>query len=67
MGMTLKAARVNAGYNQAEAAKILNISVYTLSNYERGISFPDVPILKRIEQAYGVGYDQLIFLSQKYG
>ena len=47
MAITLKAARVNAGFNQKEAAIMLKISEYTLSNYERGISYPDVPVLKR--------------------
>ena len=31
--------------SQVEAAKLLGISKYTLSNYERGISFPDVLII----------------------
>ena len=38
--ITLKAARVNAGYSQEEAAILLNISPYTLSNWERGVSMP---------------------------
>ena len=34
--VTLKAARVNCGLTQKEAAKILGVSVDTLSKYERG-------------------------------
>ena len=34
------AARVNAGLSQEEAAKKLNISVYTLANYESGKTVP---------------------------
>lgn len=61
MGITLKSARVNKNLTQAEAAKKLEISVDTLSNYERGKSFPDVPIIKRMEDLYGIPYSDLIF------
>ena len=65
--ITLKAARTNSGLTQKEAAEKLEISVETLANYEKGRSFPDVIMLKKIECLYGVGYDNLIFLSEKYG
>ena len=65
MSMTLKAARVNKGLTQEEAAKLLEISVDTLRNYEKQKSFPDVPILKKIEDVYGVSYDDLIFFSKE--
>lgn len=61
MAITLKSARVNKNLTQAEAAKKLGISTYTLSNYERGKSFPDVPTIKRIEDLYGLPYSELIF------
>ena len=47
---------------QAEAAKALGVSVDTLGNYENGKSYPDVRILKKIEEVYDVEYDSLIFL-----
>lgn len=62
MPITLKAARVNAGMTQAEAAKAINISLSTLQNYEAGKSFPNVDAIKRIEDAYGVEYKDIIFL-----
>ncbi len=61
MSITMKAARVNRNLNQAEAAKLLGISRKTLQNYEAGISFPDVPVLKRIESLYKVSYPDIIF------
>jgi len=67
MAITLKAARVNKNLSQKEAAKLLKLSEYTLSNYERGISFPDVPVIKRIEEIYGLSYNDIIFLSDDYG
>lgn len=62
MAMTLKAARVNKGLTQSEAAELIGISTDTLSNYERAKSFPDIPTLKKIEEVYSVGYNDIIFL-----
>lgn len=61
MAMTLKAARVNKGLTQDEAAKALHISVEALRKYEKGITSPTVAILKRIEEVYEVPYSGLIF------
>ncbi len=66
MKVTLKSAREIKGYKQQEAAKLIGISVDTLSNYERGKSYPDVPTLRKIESVYGFEYSQLIFLPLDY-
>ena len=63
---TLKTAREMRGMKQDEAAKAIGISVDTLGNYERGKSYPDVPVLRRIEEVYGVPYERLIFLPLDY-
>lgn len=63
---TLKQAREIIGYTQAEAAKRIGVSVDTLGNYERGKSFPDVPIIRKIEEVYGVPYSRIIFLPLDY-
>lgn len=59
---TLKTAREKAGLTQLEAANALGISVDTLSNYERGKTYPDVILIKKIEKLYQVEYNQIIFL-----
>lgn len=64
MAITLKSARVNKNLTQAEAAKMLGISTETLSNYERGKSFPDVPVIKRMEDLYDLPYSELIFCPE---
>lgn len=64
--LTLKAARINAGLSQKEAASKLGVTEDTLSNYERGKSYPNVILLKEIERVYGVSYNNLIFLPNKY-
>jgi len=61
MIITFRAARVNAGLSQEDAAKKMGISVYTLANYEAGKTFPDVPAIKRIEELYGVEYKDIFF------
>ena len=65
-GFTLKTARERRGYTQNESAKKIGVSVDTLGNYERGKSYPDIPILRRIEEVYGIPYEQLIFLPIDY-
>ena len=61
MALTLKAARVNKGLTQKEAAKLLGISVTALLSYERGKSFPNVQTVKKIEDLYGVPYADILF------
>lgn len=67
MRVSLKTARELNGYKQTEAAKLIGVSVDTLGNYERGKSYPDIPVLRKIEEVYGVPYDRLIFLPLDFG
>lgn len=64
MKITLKAARVSKDLTQKDAAKLIGITVETLANYEKGKTYPDIPILKKIEDTYDVRYNQLIFLPE---
>lgn len=66
MPMTLKAIRINKGDTQEEAAKGIGISVETLGNYERGLTYPDIPTLKKIEKYYDVSYSDINFLLDNY-
>jgi len=59
-------ARELSNFTQNEAASRIGISTDTLSNYERGKSYPDIPVLRKIELVYGVRYDQIIFLPLDY-
>lgn len=67
MAITLKAARVNKNLTQKEASKCLKISEDKLSRYERGLQFPTVPEIQKMESLYGVTYDEIIFLIEKNG
>ncbi len=61
--LTLKAARVNVGITQDDAAQRFGVSKRTLVNWEQGRTFPDVSKIKMIEKVYGVKYDDIIFLQ----
>ncbi len=62
MQVTLKAARANVGLTQAQAAERIKVSKDTLSNWEKGKTFPDAVKIKDIERVYRVKYDDIIFL-----
>ena len=58
---SLRRARTEAGYTIADASKKLGVTPQTLSNYERGISFPDVRIIKKIESLYNIAFKDIFF------
>lgn len=60
--MKLKAARVNAGLTQKEAAEKIGVSNKTLWSWENGMSVPNQIYIDRICELYGVSYDNLCFL-----
>ena len=65
MKLTLKAARVNKGLTQKDAAKLMGVSRNVISNWERQISFPDVLQVKRIEEVYGLQFQEIICLPSE--
>lgn len=62
MQITLKAARVNAGYTLTQAAELLDVSVSALSRYENSKSFPNVDVVKRVVSLYTIPFDNINFL-----
>lgn len=64
MGMSLRAARVNAGLTQKEAAKALNIGKNTIANYEKCITKPNIDTAKKMAELYGVSIDDIFFTEQ---
>lgn len=61
--ISLASARVNAGYTQKEAAKLLGISNKTLCSWEKGASFPKAVHVEEICALYQLPYDSINFLS----
>ena len=62
--ISLKAARVNAGFTQKDAAKKLGISNCTLGKWENGASFPNARQISLLCALYGVSYNDLVFLPK---
>ena len=60
--ITLRAARVNAGLKQEEAAKKIGVNLRTIQKWENYESFPSVKRVPAIEETYGVTYDAINFL-----
>lgn len=52
--LTLRARRVNLGLSLEQASTLIGVSKDTLSSYERGKTFPDITVLRRIEEVYNV-------------
>ena len=65
MAISLRAARVNAGLTQEQAAKAIGVSPNTVSRWELGISAPHYKHLSKICKVYGLkSYDDIIFLPK---
>lgn len=62
MGITLRAARINKGLSREQAGDAIGVSKHVIANWERGLSFPHITQIPKIEAAYGLSYDQLNFL-----
>ena len=63
MAISMRAARVNAGLTQVEAAKIIGVAPNTISRWEKGISAPTFKYIRPIVEAYGLkSYEDIIFL-----
>lgn len=52
--ITLRAARISKGMSREDAAKALNISPFTLKNYETGKTVPSWVTVDKIEELYGI-------------
>ena len=63
MRLTLEAARVNDGYNQKEAAKMLGISRDSLRYYEQYKKSPKVELAIQMASLYRCTLTDLIFLN----
>ena len=56
----LRAARVQAGLTQEQAAEALLVSRQTVSNWETGKTYPDIVSVVKMSDLYGVSLDALL-------
>ena len=63
--LTLKAIRINLGLTLEQASRRIGVSKETLANYERGDTYPDVPVIMSIEKSYNITYDNINFLIKR--
>lgn len=63
--MTLEAARINAGYTQAEAAAELGLKPTTLAGWEKDSTKLSYIQAHRLAKLYGIQPD-LLFFGKKY-
>jgi transcriptional regulator with XRE-family HTH domain len=54
--------RASKNWSQLTASKAIGVSVDTWGNWERKRSYPDVPHIRKIQEVFGVTYDDIIFL-----
>lgn len=64
MLLSLRAARVNAGYTQARAAKELGINPMTLSSWERGKTYPNSMYLYKLSKMYNVEPSDFFYVNR---
>ncbi|MDE7247833.1 MAG: helix-turn-helix domain-containing protein [Lachnospiraceae bacterium] len=59
-GEFLAELRKEKGYLQKEVAAYLNVTVATISNYEKGVHTPDLNALSKLADFYDVSTDYLL-------
>lgn len=63
--ITLKSARVNAGYTLIQASKLLGISKNTLLNWENKPWLINPVNQKKIEEVYNISVDNINFFPKE--
>ncbi len=65
LGEIIKAARKDSGLTQEQAAEALGVSRQTLSNWERGKTYPDIVSVIKMSDLYCVSLDRLLKEEKK--
>ena len=64
MAISIKAARVNAGYTQEEVAKELGKSKNTIVSWEAYITAPDIIMAKAMATLFNMSVDDIIWSKE---
>lgn len=65
-GERLSEIRKDHGHTQADLANLLHVSVYSISAYEQGKTWPTLGTLRNICRIYKVSSDYLLDLTDDY-
>ena len=60
IALKLRALREERGLTQKEAAKLANVSHFTLMYLESGKRAPSMPTVTKLARAYGVSLEELV-------
>lgn len=61
--LTIKGARNNLNMRQIDLANAIGVSKDTIGKWERGMSFPNIKIIPKLEKALNIEYKDIIFLT----
>lgn len=61
MAISLKAARINAGFTQSDVADKLGVNLATVSNWETGKTSPSIATVQKLVGLYSVGINDIDF------
>lgn len=59
---TIKELRLQHNLSQNGVAEYVGVSTGTLARYERGESFPTVPVIYKLEELFGVPFHRIDFM-----
>lgn len=65
--VTLRMLRAKHNLSQKQAAEKVGVKEQTWFNWENEKTFPDVRKVARIEQEFGVNYNDIIFFTGNHG
>ena len=60
VGIKIKDRRKEVGINQTTLALIVGVDIRTISNWERGVSYPSIPALIRISETLDISINDLL-------
>lgn len=61
MAITIKAARVNAGYSQSEVGEKVGKTKNTIASYESYTTLPDIKTAQAIAELFSMTLDDIIW------
>lgn len=61
MAISIKAARVNAGFTQSEVAERLNKTKNTIVSWESYTTAPDIKTAQAMAKLYGLSVDDIVW------